>query len=195
MDTSNIHPSDDMERFKEEVHKSCKNIFFIAENAISRTKSLKRVVILEHPPRFDRKEKDPLSLKPEFAKYANSLYRQLWFESSLKDKIVIGQHNLECSEKARLDRYTDRKNNRYDGIHMYSYEGKIAYTDSVMSILSVTINLKEPRPSPRLRPSPVPRPNNHPSNEAQTKYMNDQGARINSQYSVPVANRFTQLGN
>ena len=81
-------------------------------------KSIKKVIILEHPPRFDTKDKDPLSLKPEFAKYANTVYRQLWLASNLKDKIVLGKHNLDCTEKVRLDRFTDRQSKRYDGIHI-----------------------------------------------------------------------------
>ena len=156
----------------------------IAENSIRSNESIKKVIILEHPPRFDTKDKDPLSLKPEFAKYANNVYTQLWLASNLKDKIVLGKHNLDCNENVRLDRFTDRESKRYDGIHMYN--GRNAYTESVLSVL--TLNMSTDGPRPRTSPS-------YHSTCPQTKYMNAQKAKSNSQYSVPVQNRFTGLGN
>ena len=66
----------------------------------------------------------------------------------MKDKIIIGQHNLECSEEARLDRHMDKQNNKYDGVHMYGMQGRKAYTDSVLSILISNI----PPQRLRLRP-------------------------------------------
>jgi hypothetical protein len=135
-----------------------------AENAILKHPEVKKIVILEHPPRFDIEEKDPLGLKPEFAKYANNMYRHLWFQSNMKDRIVIGQHKLECSEQARIDRYMNKKKNKYDGVHMYSVEGRKAYTESVLSIFTHNI----PPPSPRLRP----RPENSHRSCPQTRYKN-----------------------
>ena len=187
LDTSNIHPSDNIEHFKEEVSKSCANMMKIAENAINKD-NVKKVVILEHPPRFDTEDQDPLSLKPKLAKLANNFYQQLWFDSKFKHKIVLGQHNLECDEKTRTERYTDRKKNKYDGVHMYSPAGRNAYTDSVLSVLSKALSPQ----GPRLRPNSS---NDH-LNCAQTKYMNAQKARSNTQYhSVPLQNRFNVLGN
>ena len=137
---------------------------------------MKNVVILEHPPRFDIKAKDPLSLKSEFAKYANNMYQQLWFASDMKDKISIGQHNLQCSEEVRISRYTNDKNNRYDGIHFFGLDGRRSLTDSVLTIIRSNL----PSASLRLRP----RPNTE-----------DNQTRSNPRYSVPVQNRFNVLGN
>ena len=128
-----------------------------------------------------------MSLKAELAEYANSIYRHLWFESSLKDKIVLGKHSLDCSEKTRLARYTDRINNRYDGVHMYGEAGRIAYTDSVLAILSSVI-VKQ---SPRLRP----RVDNSHNDCPQTNFMKAQETKPVSQFSVPVQNRYNLLGN
>ena len=185
LDTSKIQPSDNVEVFKQEVFISCKNMMTVAQNALVTHPNIKNVVILEHPPRFDTEDKDPLSIKPELAKYANSVYRQLWFESNLKHKIVVGQHKLECSEKTRFDRFTNRMNGRYDGVHMYGAAGRKAYTDSVLSIFSSNIA------APRLRPSPA---DDH-SNCPQAKYMNAQKSQSERRYSVPVQNRFNVLGN
>ena len=129
---------------------------------------------------------DPLALKPELAEYANTLYRQLWFESNLKNKIMVGKHNLKCSEEARLQRFTGpgRKGlrDKYDGVHMYSLEGKVWYTDNVLSILSSSLSTE----GPRLRP-------NCNDDHNQTSHMNSQN-NVSSP-SVPVQNRFEVLGN
>ena len=64
LDTSQIKPEDNIDILKQEIVKSCKNMMRTAKKE-----------------RFDIKATDPLSLKAEFAKYANNLYHQLWFES------------------------------------------------------------------------------------------------------------------
>ena len=70
---------------------------------------------------------------------------------------------------------------------MYSEAGRIAYTDSVLAILSsVTVNQ-----SPRLRPNSK----NFHRNCPQTNYMNAQETKPVSQFSVPVQNRYNVLGN
>ena len=180
LDTSKVKPLDSIQGLKEEVKKSCKNVMETAQKTIETNQSIRKVIILEHPPRFDTKNADPLSLKPELAKYANSLYQQLWSKSAVKDKIVLGKHNLNCSEETRVTRYTGR-NNRYDGVHMYSEEGKSAYTRNILSIVSSNLPLE----TPRLRPST--------GNNAQN--MNAQKAKPNEGYSVPTQNRFNVLGN
>ena len=189
LDTSIVKPNDNIDALKQEIVTYCKNMMATAENAILKHPEVKKVVILEHPPRFDIEEKDPLGLKPEFAKYANNMYRQLWFQSKMKDRIVIGQHKLECSEQARIDRYMNKKKNKYDGVHMYGAEGRKAYTENILSILTHNI----PPPSSRLRP----RPENSHKSCPQTKYMNTKQNKSHpdAEYSVPVQNRFNVLGN
>ena len=186
MNTHGVKPSDDVEELKEEVIVSCKNMLDTAEKALKAHPEIKKVLILEHPPRFDESSQDPHSLKPEFAQFANKVFYQLWFASGFKDKIALCHHKIEWSEKTRLKIFTGGKNNRYDGVHMYGLAGEIAYTESVLSILSPLI----PHQGPRLRP----RTNNH-SHCPQTKYTKAQKSQNGPKYSVPVQNRFTVLGN
>ena len=68
---------------------------------------------------------------------------------------------------------------------MYGRQGRKAYTDSVLSILISNI----PSQRPRLRPEDFYR------SCPQTMYMNKQTSRSGTKYSVPVQNRFSQLGN
>ena len=66
----------------------------------------------------------------------NNILVELWLDSPLKDRIVIGIHNLECAGGIREARFRDLRNRRYDGIHMYGPSGKKAYTISVLDILN-----------------------------------------------------------
>ena len=54
-------------------------------------------------------------------------------DSSKKDKVVIGLHNLECVGGVREARYRDLQ--KYDGIHLLGPSGGKAYTISVLDIL------------------------------------------------------------
>ena len=135
LDTSKTKPSDNIEIFKQDVLISCKNMFTAAQKALNAHKQIKKAILIEHPDRFDTEDKDPLSIKAELVRYANRLYQQLWFESNLKHRIILGQHRLQCLEKTRLERFTDRRSHRYDGVHMYGESGRRAYTNSVLSIL------------------------------------------------------------
>ena len=49
-------------------------MFAVAEAALTNHPQLENVVILEHAPRFDRKDVDPLGLEPKLATFANSTF-------------------------------------------------------------------------------------------------------------------------
>ena len=92
-------------------------------------KNLKKVIIMEHPPRFDGK-------KSQLVQVANNALNQFHANSRYKDMIVVGHHSLECSVSGSTHRgrYMDHHTGRYDGVHMYGYTGTKDYTDSVNSI-------------------------------------------------------------
>ena len=74
LDTSKLSPGDNTEAFKQHILVSCQNMFTAAEQALDGHMNLKKVVILEHPPREDTRHSDPLGLKPQLANYANMIY-------------------------------------------------------------------------------------------------------------------------
>jgi hypothetical protein len=78
---------------------------------------------------------DPLCLKPALAQLFNNTLGELWLDSRLKDKVVVGVHNLECVGGIREARYRNIKSNKYDGVHLYGPSGRKAYTISVLDIL------------------------------------------------------------
>ena len=88
-------------------------MFNIAQKALSQNKNLSKVIIMEHPPRFDGK------LKPELAKLADSTLGQLWVLSPLKGRIIIGRHSLESPAVGltHMARYKDHNTGRYDAVH------------------------------------------------------------------------------
>ena len=106
--------------------------------------SLRKVVIMEHPPRFDGKKVDPTSLKSKLARLANATFNQLWLSSSLQNRIIIGRHSLESSGSgaAHSARYVNPKSGYYDGVHLYEENGCRDYTDSVKTILMLALLAK-----------------------------------------------------
>ena len=137
LDTSKLKPTDNTEFYQQEVILSSKNMFNLAQRCLKQNTSLKKVVVMEHPPRFDQTHQDPTSLKPTLVSLANSTLNKLWLNSSLKDKIVIGHHCLENvgTGAAHFNRYKDMNTGRYDGVHLYGRTGSDDYTMSVHNIL------------------------------------------------------------
>ena len=191
----NISPEDNTDVFKEKVKTSCLNMMKVAENAIADDDTLKNVTIMNHAPRYDTADVDPMGLKHNLANFANNYLLELWLNSVSKDKIVIGSHTLEASAEIRNNRQTDDRTGKYDGVHYYGSEGRIAYIESVLNILLSSFDSPAPTGSNRNNDSHTRCP--------QTNYMNrkkvDSGKR---KYSSVVAgpnpiktkNRFSALG-
>ena len=135
-DITNLKTSEkkvDTEVFKHEVRYAAKNLFTAAESALQNQPSLKKVVILSLTQRYDDRKTDPRGLKPILANVFNNALGELWLDSPMKDKVVIGLHNLECTGGVREARYRDVQ--KYDGIHLFGPSGGKAYTISVIDIL------------------------------------------------------------
>ena len=83
-----------------------------------------------------------LGLKPKLSEYANSFLLELWFDSPHKNKIHIGSHNFKSTTlSAVTERYRDKRNNSFDGVHMYGSAVKQVLTESVVNILLATMSL------------------------------------------------------
>ena len=139
-DISNLNtkenPEENSTYLKEETRYAAKNLFVTAEDALKAQPGLKKVVVMTQIPRYDPKAEDPRALKQALAQLFNNTLGELWLDCVVKDKIVIGIHNLECSGGIREARYRDSIRQHYDGIHMYGPSGAKAYTTSVLDILS-----------------------------------------------------------
>ena len=137
IDTSKLKHSDKTEVFQQKAIASSRNMFHLTRMSLEENSHLSKVIILEHPPRFDKQEADPISLKPDLARLANATLGQMWLNSPLKNRIFIGHHSLESSgnSSAHFERYQNQNSGRYDGVHLYGKTGRRDYTNSVKSIL------------------------------------------------------------
>ena len=125
LDTKKKNNDDDGVVLKNKVVTSCKNMMKIAENALNNDENMKKVTIMNHAPRFDSRDVDPLSLKPKLASFANNYLLELWIDSPHKERIHIGNHDL-------------------DGVHLYGSQGRVAYTESVLDILLTSFQTPNP---------------------------------------------------
>ena len=142
LNTSQLTANENTDYFHQRVIVSSQNMFSLAKQSLEQNPNLSKVILLEHPPRFDAKEVDPTSLKPVLARLANATLSQLWLNSPLNDKIIIGRHSLESSGAGaqHLARYKNQRTGKYDGVHLYGEMGRTDYTNSVKTILMLALS-------------------------------------------------------
>ena len=168
---------------EQKVINSSKNMFNIAQRALSQNKNLTKVVIMEHPPRFDGKNKSDL------ANLANSTLGQLWVLSPLKGRIIIGRHSLENpgAGPTYLARYKDHNTGKHDAVHFYGRCGVRDYTDSVKTILRFALSDGDAAP-----PSASSNTDDHLSKEqAQYQWSQAQGRHNNRQGHSNTEHRYS----
>ena len=137
LDTSRLRLQDNTDFYKQRVIQSSRNMFNLAKASLEQNANLRKVIIMEHPPRFDSRDIDPTSLKPSLRALANATLYQLMDNcSSKKEKIFIGSHSLECASIGATyqSRYVDQHTGKYDGVHLHGQAGRRDYTDSVKTI-------------------------------------------------------------
>ena len=71
LDTSKVQPSDSTDVLQQSAVISAHNMFSLATRSLEMNQTLKKVIIIEHPPRFDSTENAPMSLKPPLANLVN----------------------------------------------------------------------------------------------------------------------------
>ena len=152
------NPEMKLAEFKEKVTDSSKALFSLAEAAIHEHSTLNKVIILKKPPRFDPISSDPMELKPQLSRLADTVLFELWCESRYKDKIIIGDHNIPHrldDEHGEVFGHPD--SNHYDGLHLRGPAGRRTFHRSILNILSSAgiCPLKaRPPPPPRKNPPP-----------------------------------------
>ena len=56
--------------------------------------------------------------------------------SDMKDRIVLGKHQLDCGDDQHAAVYRDDRSGRYDGVHMYGRLGRKEFTKSVTQLIN-----------------------------------------------------------
>ena len=97
--------------------------------------SVSQVIIMKQTPRYDPLETDPLSLKSALSHIFSNTMMEQWMSSSMKERIFVGSHNIDCSGAIQSARYRHTKTGRFDGLHFYGSSGDKFYTKSVLNIL------------------------------------------------------------
>lgn len=128
-------PNNFIEYFKQETVVSAKNTFQSCLDALDKKPSIKKIVLMKQTPRYDPAMVDPHSLKPALSNLFNNTLMELWMSSPMKEKIIIGSHNIDCAGAIQSARYRHTKTGRFDGVHLYGTSGSKAYTNSVLNIL------------------------------------------------------------
>ena len=132
---TNKNPEKYLEYFKQETVIAAQNVFNSGLIALEHQPSLKSVVFLKQTPRYDPVDVDPLSIKAGLAHLFNNTLMNLWMNSSMREKIVVGTHNIDCSGAIQAARYRHTQTGRFDGVHLYGSSGSKAYTLSLVNIL------------------------------------------------------------
>ena len=187
MNTENLTRNENIEAYEQNVIISCQNMFSVAHNAVLDNPELRKVVIMEHAPRQDLHEVDPIRLKRKLAKLANSTLAQLVRNSGMQDRIILGKHSLNITTPSAV--YRDDLNGRYDGVHMLGSHGREIFTRSVCGILIsvLPVTTTPTKHHPKYSHDTCP--------QAQYQKRRQARAELSQNYSVPVNNRFNVLGN
>jgi hypothetical protein len=191
LDTVKLGPNDSTEALEQKAIASSTSMFKIAQIALEQNKNLKKVVIMEHPPRFDDQ------MKSKLAMLANTTLSQLWVISPFKDNIAIGRHSLESFGvgSSHLGRYKDYTTGKFDGVHLYGQTGVRDYTNSVKSIMLMA--LPEQRPAhASVEPGNRKAQNHNTCEQAQYMWRQKKSKRTSRQNNGATQNRYgTQYQN
>ena len=189
--TINNKPGDDADVMKEKVRASCLNMLNVAEKALADHHTLKKVTLMNHAPRYDTANKDPMGMKHNLANFANSYLLELWLTSPHKDRIFIGQHKLDVSADTRMFRQTDEHSGKYDGVHYYGSAGSMAYTESVLNILISVFN--DPSLAGSKRQSKQSNDEDNHTRCPQANYKRKFSSVVMGQPPLKTKNRFSPL--
>ena len=115
--------------FKQQVFISSQNMVAAARNILLNYPGVKKVLILDKIPRFDPETVDPTQLKSKLSEYGNRVFRDELEKCDVKNKISIASHILP--EQISQDIYGHPARQGYDGIHPYGQDGRNFLTRSL----------------------------------------------------------------
>jgi hypothetical protein len=119
-------------------------MFKLAESVLQTYKDIEKVIILKKPPRFDPIRDDPLQLKPQLSSLGNALLFDLWCKSNMRNKIVIGDHQIPhlLGDSHHLV-FGHPESGKYDGLHLHGSEGQATFQASILGIMRTAGLIRE----------------------------------------------------
>ena len=186
-----------IEYFKQKTIISANNTFQAVVNAALEHPELKQIVLMKQIPRYDS------GIKQMLSKLFNDTLDQLYDSYPKKNKIILGNHSLDCSGGIFEARYRNSQTRKFDGIHLYGPSGIKAYTTSVLSILNSAqlVRTQPPKYYDQFEHMKCPqaRYQARQSRSQGRQYNKVQAVKVvknitsNYEYSVPTYNRFARL--
>ena len=152
----------------------------IAAEAIKNNNNLQQLIIMQAAPRYDQWK--------QTNEYADDQLKEALKEIedvTIRSKISIGHHNLECQNGMRLSRYGILDRCRADGIHLKGSSGMMAMTRSIGAIMAWA-RLTTPEEAHDVGRSKAP---------TQIGPSSDGFNTQNTQFNLQTQNRFSPLGN
>ena len=122
--------------FREKAMESAHKLFSIAEAALQKYPSIRKVVIMKRTPRYDANRLDPLNLKPQLSSLADSVSFGVWCDSIFKDKIILGGQEIPNGDDQHKQVFGNPDDKSYDGLHMKGPGGKSFLTNSIERVLN-----------------------------------------------------------
>ena len=195
-DITSLDTTEDKARTNEEYLKqqtiiAATNVISEVSNTLKSNPSIKKAIIMECTPRYDTISEDPLSAKAGLISLYNDTLEQSLLSSSLKDRILLGSHNLECSGGVRSARFGWK--NRFDGIHLRGVSGQKAYTESLLITLKKAQMVKASPESYFHRYHKSVENFNTVSQNPPSVSYSDITRSNGLEYTVSTSNRFSQL--
>ena len=186
-----------LEFFKQKTIISATNTFQAIIKASLEHPQLKQIILMKQIPRYD------CDIKRMLSKLFNDTLDRLYENCQYNNKIVLGNHSLNCSGGVFQARYNDIMKKKFDGIHLYGPSGMKAYTNSVLRILNSAqlVHTMPPKYYDQFQHKKCPqaryqmRQTNYQARQqikvqAEYKYK---PRSVNYEYSVPTYNKFARL--
>ena len=178
-----------MESLKKVVKDSSEKLFEIAEKSLE-NHNLERVILMKRVFRCDID--DPNGLRHKLSEYGNRVLDDIWLDKGCPKNIILGQQHLEGNPEQIIQRFGDPLESNFDGVNL---RGKLAVQHYTRSFLNV---LLDNLPSTKVPDHMLFQPSSHykqRSYASVTKPMVPQPGVEGNNYSIPVSNRYSILGN
>ena len=195
--TEALNANEYLEYFKQKTIISAHNLVQAATNTAAKHPEIKKIILMKQTPRYDSETSNPPGLKPYLSKLFNDKLDQLC-NSPHNNKIIIGNHNLDCHGAVLEARYRDTQTKRFDGVHLYGPSGMKAYTASVLNILSSAqlVVRTPPRYYDQLPHMRCPQAKYQAAQlRIQARTHRHEKSAGTMQYSVPTQNKFSKLSD
>ena len=129
---TNLNYEQNIDKWRQKACESSVKLFNLAKWCLEAYPSLKNVVIVKRPPRYDDK------IKAHLSALANSTLDDMWRKTGSPNNIHVSHQDLDCDGYLRIQRFGNPNYHNYDGIHM---RGKLAVQHMTMTFINMLVEI------------------------------------------------------